>query len=31
MLDKYTNFFGMEFVEIKPGSFMMGNMQELPR
>lgn len=27
MLDKYTNFFGMEFVEIKPGSFMMGNMQ----
>lgn len=28
MLRKYTNFLGMDFVKIEPGSFIMGNLQE---
>lgn len=31
MSDKFTNFLGMEFVEIKPGSFMMGDLQEMDK
>lgn len=28
MLKKYTDFLGMDFMKIEPGSFIMGNLQE---